>query len=191
MFRLSWHWVSRYRLDSADFRVPGFYVCSKKTEEFIHKECLLCVWCCPKCWCVPSVLYLCVCVCESLGCVWLCNPVGCSPLGSAVHGTPQARILEWVAIPFSRRSFQPWDWTWVSCIAGRSFTVWATRLALIISFKHFTGGASGKEFTCQCRRCKRRGFNSWVGKTPLEKEMATCASILAWKMPRTEELGGL
>ena len=62
MFRLSRHWVSRYRLDSADFRVPGFYVCSKKTEEFRHKECLLCVWCCPKCWCVPSVSYLCVCV---------------------------------------------------------------------------------------------------------------------------------
>ena len=38
---------------------------------------------------------------------------------------------------------------------------------------------SGKESTCQC---KRYGFNPWVRKTPLEKEMATCSSILAWKM---------
>ena len=35
----------------------------------------------------------------------------------------------------------------------------------------FPGGASGKEPTCQCRRCKRQGFDSWVGKIPLEKEM--------------------
>ena len=38
-----------------------------------------------------------------------------------------ARILEWVAIPFSRRSSRPRDWTWVSRIVGRPFTVWATR----------------------------------------------------------------
>ena len=37
-----------------------------------------------------------------------------------------ARILEWVAIPFSKGSSQPWDWTRVSCIAGRFFTIWAT-----------------------------------------------------------------
>ena len=38
----------------------------------------------------------------------------------------QARILEWVAFPFSRGSSQPRDWTQVSCIAGRFFTSWAT-----------------------------------------------------------------
>ena len=41
--------------------------------------------------------------------------------GSSVHGIFQARILEWVAISFSRRSSQPRDWTWVSCIVGRCF----------------------------------------------------------------------
>ena len=51
--------------------------------------------------------------------------------GSSVHGIPQARILEWVAIPFSRGSSQPRDWTWVSLIAGRFFTIWATREAPI------------------------------------------------------------
>ena len=39
----------------------------------------------------------------------------------------QARILQWVAISFSRRSSQPRVWTWVSCIVGKCFTVWATR----------------------------------------------------------------
>ena len=45
----------------------------------------------------------------------------------SVHGILQARILEWVAIPFSRGSSWPRDWTRVSCIAGRFFTSWATR----------------------------------------------------------------
>ena len=48
-------------------------------------------------------------------------------LGSSVHGILQARILEWVAILFSRGTSQPRDWTWVSCITCRFFTVWATR----------------------------------------------------------------
>ena len=47
-----------------------------------------------------------------------------SPPGSSAHGILQARILQWVAIPFSRGSSLPRDWTWVSCIAGRVFTVW-------------------------------------------------------------------
>ena len=47
--------------------------------------------------------------------------------GSSVHGIFQARILEWIAISFSRRSSRPRDWTWISRIVGRCFTVWATR----------------------------------------------------------------
>ena len=49
--------------------------------------------------------------------------------GSSVHGTLQARILEWVAIPFSRASSQLRDQTQVSHIAGGFFTIWATREA--------------------------------------------------------------
>ena len=49
----------------------------------------------------------------------LCNPVDHSPPVSSVHGILEARILEWVAISFSRESSQPRDRTWVSCIAGR------------------------------------------------------------------------
>ena len=55
-----------------------------------------------------------------------------APPGSSVHGILQVRIPEWVAIPFSKGSFWPRDWTWVSCIAGGFFTVWATREAQYI-----------------------------------------------------------
>ena len=55
-------------------------------------------------------------------CLTLCDPMDCSLLGSSVHGILQTRILEWVAIPFSRRSFPPRDQTPVSCTAGRFFT---------------------------------------------------------------------
>ena len=60
-------------------------------------------------------------------CPTLCHRVDCSLPGSFVHGIPQARILEWVAISFSRGSFQPRDQTQVCLITGRFFTVWATR----------------------------------------------------------------
>ena len=50
-----------------------------------------------------------------------------SPPGSSVHGILQARILEWVAISFSRGSSQPRDWIQVSRIAGRFFANWDTK----------------------------------------------------------------
>ena len=56
-----------------------------------------------------------------------CDPIDCSLPGSFVRGILQARLLEWVAISFSRGSFWPRNWTQVSCIAGRLFTDWATR----------------------------------------------------------------
>ena len=62
-------------------------------------------------------------------CPTLCDPVDCSPPGSSVHGILQARILEWVAISFSRGSSQPRDRIQVSHIAGRHFNLWATREA--------------------------------------------------------------
>ena len=58
-----------------------------------------------------------------------CDPMDCSLSGSSIHGIFQARVLEWIAISFSRGSSQPQNQTWVSCIAGRCFTIWATREA--------------------------------------------------------------
>ena len=52
----------------------------------------------------------------------LCDPMDCSPAGSSIRGILQARILEWVAVPFSRGSSQPGDRTQVSRIAGGFFS---------------------------------------------------------------------
>ena len=57
----------------------------------------------------------------------LCDPVSCSPPGSSILGILQARILEWVAIFFSRGTSRPRNRTQVSCIAGRCFNLWATK----------------------------------------------------------------
>jgi len=60
-------------------------------------------------------------------CPTLVTPMDCSLPGSFVHGILQARILEWVAISFSRGSSQPRNQTQISHTAGRFFTDWATR----------------------------------------------------------------
>ena len=80
---------------------------------------------------------LCMCVCGySVGqsCLTLCDPMDCSPSGSSVCGILQARILEWVAISFSRGSSWPRDWTHVSvspALEGEFLTTnttWEARL---------------------------------------------------------------
>ena len=72
----------------------------------------------------------------SQSCSTLCNPMNYSLPGSSVHGLFHARIMEWVAISFSRRSSRPRDRTHVSCIVCRHFTIWATREALGGSVNH-------------------------------------------------------
>ena len=76
---------------------------------------------------VPSVLLAGHSCSDTQSCLSLCDPMDYSPPGSFVHGILQARILERVAMPSSKGSSQPRDRTQVSCIAGRFFTVWATR----------------------------------------------------------------
>ena len=72
-------------------------------------------------------------------CLTLCNPINCSLPGSSIHGIFQARVLEWVAISFSRGSSQPRDWTQVSHIACRRFTIWATREAQLFTWHSIKG----------------------------------------------------
>ena len=99
-----------------------------------------------------------------LSCVQLCNPMDCSPSGSPVHGIPQARILEWVAISFSRGFFwigwrenmnkvevpfnpvvEPWQTDFVSADPVYMYTTWTFPHEFIIW--HGTGKATEK-------RCK-------------------------------------
>ena len=75
----------------------------------------------------PGNMYI-VKVLVAQSCLTLCNLMDCSPPDSFVHGILQAKILEWVAIPFFRGSSGPRVWTWVSCFAGWFFTGWATRV---------------------------------------------------------------
>ena len=84
------------------------------------------------CYCplsAPTFLNL-VCVLIAKLCPTLCDPMDCKPPSSSVHRILQARILEWVTVPFSRGSSQPRDWIWVSCVTGRFFTNRATKEAL-------------------------------------------------------------
>ena len=62
-------------------------------------------------------------------CLTLWDPMDCSLPGSSIHGTSWARILEWVAISFSRGSFLHRDWTHISCVGMRILYHWATREA--------------------------------------------------------------
>ena len=71
-------------------------------------------------------------------CLILCDSMDHSLPGSYVHGIFQARILEQVAISFSRRSSQPRDQIWVLHISGRFFTIWATREAVEYVKKELT-----------------------------------------------------
>ena len=78
-----------------------------------------------------------------LGSQWcpsLCEPMDYRPPGSFLNGILQARILEWVAIPFSKESFQPRDQAQVSYIAGGFFSIWATREAQSRRGNHYKTG---------------------------------------------------
>ena len=86
--------------------------------------------------CIHTHTHTCVCVCVCVfrkesevvqSCPTLCNCMDCSLPGYSIHGIFQAKVLEWVAISFSRGSSWTRDWTQVFHIAGRRFTIWATR----------------------------------------------------------------
>ena len=85
-------------------------------------------------------------------CPTLFDPLNYSPPGSSVPEILQARILEWVAIPFFRGSSWPGDQNQVSCIAGGFFTTWATRetLGLIPGSGSSPGKRNGNPLQYSC-----------------------------------------
>ena len=108
-------------------------------------------------------------------CPTLCDPMDCSPPGSSVHRISQARILEWVAISFLQGIF-PAQGLNPACSS-------APGNSLCTFIWGFPGGSEGKESVCNARDLGQ--------EDPLEKEMATHVSILAWRIPWTEEPGRL
>ena len=112
-----------------------------------------------------------------------CDPMDCTPPGSSVHGILQARILEWVAIPFSRGSSRFMDQmnpcrrgdrTLISCVVGGFFTVWAMVKPLVVRGKRILGnshwlGRRIKSVYCSCScspmKSQMRGENKgsfWI-----------------------------
>ena len=87
------------------------------------------------------LFWVCVLVIQSYPTLW--DPMSYSLPGSFVHRILQGSILEWVAISSSRESSWPKDWTWVTCITGRFFIIWAIRG----SHFSFLPWATGKHFS--------------------------------------------
>ena len=123
-------------------------------------------------------------------CLTLCDPMDCSQPGSSVYGIFQARILEWVAISFSRVTSWPRDQTRVSHIVGRRFTVWATKSLIYKQMLGFPCGSVVKNLPALQEPLVMQAWSLGQGD-PLEESMATHPSILAWRIPWMEESGGL
>ena len=98
-------------------------VCYHLSFKILIYYCVLSIFCC-KLWVYSLGSVSCSVVSNSL---W---PHACRPPGSSIHGFFQGRILEWIATSYSRESSWPKDQTWVSCISGRFFIIWATKEAL-------------------------------------------------------------
>ena len=124
-----WLWQPKLRYSGYSLTVVTQAACRRTAGMTMPSQlctlmCLISVWCSPH----PHEPALWK---ESesevaQSCPTLCNPMNCLP-GSSIHGIFQARILEWVAISFSRRSSWPRDWAQVSRIVGTHFIIWATR----------------------------------------------------------------
>ena len=114
--------------------------------------------------------------CHSLSCVWLCDTMDCGAPGSSVHGVLQARILEWVDIPFSRGSSQIRDRTQASCIAGRFFSVWAIRETCSIyrtSYQKLFGNANKHVLELQLHKTTENNWATEVLKSQGKAKKST------------------
>ena len=105
-----WAFISRTQINGVSFPRDDWLHDSFIKKEILHpKRRLPLSMCCDmKCVCVHSV---------AQSCLTLGDPMDCSLPGSSVHGILQARILECVAICYSRGSSQPRDWTHISCVS--------------------------------------------------------------------------
>ena len=156
-------------------------------------------------------------------CPALCDSMDSSPPGSSVHDILQARMLEWVIMPYSRGSSRPRYQTWVSCISciasgsfsseplGKAPSLYhPTWLVLCLRLPESCLGSGNPKSKLLMMQSSISHWASPVAQTvknspairetwvwslgredPLEKGMATHSSILAWRIPWTEEPGGL
>ena len=109
---------------SCHFILQGIFLTQGSNPPLLHWQVILYCW---TTWKAPFYYWSVAKLCPTL---W--DPMDWRMPGSSVQGILQARILEWVASPFSRASSWSRDRTWGSCIAGRFITVWASREALMM-----------------------------------------------------------
>ena len=107
-------------------------------------------------------IYTYICCLVPKSCPTVCDPMDCSPPGSSVHGISQARILEWIAISFSRGSSQPRDQTLISCISKRILYHWA---AIRLTHTH-THTHTHTQIWRSKVRCGRRGSQGPDDESP-------------------------
>ena len=108
----------------------------------------------------------------------LCDPMDCSPPGSSVCGILWARILEWVAMPFSRGSFWPRDRTWVSYTAGRFFIIWATRPTPLKRWS----SSKARTYTVKVALRGRHSLDLWAVFWPSSLKWAGCSVMKIWEL---------
>ena len=129
------HWAHPFNFSQPRFlylwNMPYFRGVLQRMKKAIVKALLMC---CPRLCFSPTTRGRSQ--CSSLRHVWLFMTPWTVARWTSVYGILQAGILEWVAIPFCKGSYQPRDWTCVCCIAGRFFTIWATREALKSKYAH-------------------------------------------------------
>ena len=122
------------------------------------------------CWALTVLM----CVCESLSHVRLfCDPVDCTSPGSSVHGILQTRILEWVAIPFSRGSSQPRTKPGSPTLQADFFTIWAPKEKESWVFGSVLGlhrWYASKESTCEFRDPRNLRSVLWSERCPWRRK---------------------
>ena len=129
---------------------------------------------------------------------WLmCDPMDCSPPGSSALGVFQARILEWVAISFSRGSSRPTDRIQVSHVASRFFAIWSTREALwpwkLGKSQPAVWASNGRLETKENRWCRQSleasaggvspAWGGWYFFFPVRLLVSSGSSLSCWHFP--------
>ena len=125
--------------------------------------------------------------------IQLC-PALCNPMDYTVHGIFQARLLEWVAVPFSRGSSQPRDQTQVSHIAGRFFTSWPPRKPKILEWVAypFSSGSSWPRNRTRVSCFAGKFFTNWaVREARMHIYIHTCTYIRTYVCVRVLSFSGI
>ena len=134
-----------------------------------------------------------MCVLVAKLCPTLCDSVNCSLPSSYVHLILQARILDWLANPFSRGSSRPRNWTQVSCIAGKFFTIWANKEATIYAAAAATKSLHSCLTLCDPINCSPLGSTipGILQEKTLECVAISFSNAGKWKLKSESEVAQL